>query len=454
MCILKYLLIFINLSFFSLIFGQTLNIVKPPRFGLPRYLEDYSSYRTIDDKNLYLKLKYLPISKQSFLSIGGETRLRYEYYNNYLLGLTNQDNNGYLLERYLFHADFHHLKYFRIFSQIQISNIKDRYSGPRGLDKDVFDIHQLFIEIPFNKNAFIRIGRQEVTYGSNRWICYRDGPNSRLSFNGIRIDIFNPIKLSAFYFAPIKINRGSFDNKPDNDKKLLGLYSTINDFIFKGNLELYLIYNEFPPVGNYLITDEKRISFGFREIINRNKITIDFESTLQYALISKSFKPAYSFCLDIKYKLIEENDRFNLGFYSLINSGNYNARSTTFQPLFPALYNFRTIGTFGKYNLTYIEPFLQFRPLINDRLLIENIFFWRSSKSDNVYSCPGLVLVDSDDFKGNFLGTQMNFIYTYYWNDFLQTEVGYRMFFKSSNFNTNNIKDRIDYITLGIICRI
>jgi Alginate export len=53
-------------------------------------------------------LKYIPLNQcRWYLSLGGETRSRYEYFDEYNFGAGPQDPNGYLLQRYLTHADVH-----------------------------------------------------------------------------------------------------------------------------------------------------------------------------------------------------------------------------------------------------------------------------------------------------------------------------------------------------------
>src|SRR5208282_4120582 len=61
-------------------------VVSPPAFTALRYDEDYSyledpAVRT----NLFDSLKYIPLNKQgdTYLTLGGQIRDRYEYFNNY-----------------------------------------------------------------------------------------------------------------------------------------------------------------------------------------------------------------------------------------------------------------------------------------------------------------------------------------------------------------------------------
>ncbi|HET6266916.1 MAG TPA: alginate export family protein, partial [Acidobacteriota bacterium] len=81
-----------------------------PAYQTYRYDEDWSVLR---DKNLrtdpFDPLKYIPLKESSgwYLSLGGETRWRYEQFQNPGFGSQPQDGNGYVLGRNLFDTDWH-----------------------------------------------------------------------------------------------------------------------------------------------------------------------------------------------------------------------------------------------------------------------------------------------------------------------------------------------------------
>jgi hypothetical protein len=52
-----------------------------------------------------------------------------------------------LLQRYLFHADYHLAECLRVFGQLQSSLEGGRPGGPRPPDRDAIDIHQLFADL-------------------------------------------------------------------------------------------------------------------------------------------------------------------------------------------------------------------------------------------------------------------------------------------------------------------
>ncbi|HZT56607.1 MAG TPA: alginate export family protein, partial [Burkholderiaceae bacterium] len=80
----------------------------PPQYRQLRYEEDWrylrDPARAADGLDA---IKYMPLDDAgaSWLSLGGEVRERYEYFHNSQWGGGPQDQNGYLLQRYMLHGD-------------------------------------------------------------------------------------------------------------------------------------------------------------------------------------------------------------------------------------------------------------------------------------------------------------------------------------------------------------
>src|SRR5439155_5418618 len=167
--------------------------LAPPPFKKVRYDENYEYLRDSSRRADYLDaIKFIPLNtnKDWYLTLGGDIRERYEYYHNNLWGRGPQDPNGYLLQRYMFHADTHWGDYFRAFAQFKSGLDDGRNGGPRPTDRDDFDLHQAFLDVrvPWaaKDSVTFRAGRQELAYGSSRLISIREEPNVRRSFDGMK----------------------------------------------------------------------------------------------------------------------------------------------------------------------------------------------------------------------------------------------------------------------------
>src|SRR5258706_1839386 len=165
-----------------------------PAFKLIRYDENYAYLRDPSQRSDYLDaIKFISLSANGdwYLTLGGEIRERYEYYHNNLWGRGPQDGGGYLLQRYMIHADAHFGEYFRVFAQFKSGLEDGRTGGPRPTDRDDFDLHQAFfdVRVPWSDadSLTLRVGRQELAYGSSRLVSVREEPNVRRSFDGAKV---------------------------------------------------------------------------------------------------------------------------------------------------------------------------------------------------------------------------------------------------------------------------
>src|SRR6266576_2997156 len=144
-----------------------------PQFKLSRQDEDWSVLRDPALRtDAFDTVKFIPLNRDgsSWLTLGGEVRQRYEYFDNFNWGKGPQDDNGYLLQRYMIHADAHIGGNFRVFTQFKSGLEDGRNGGPRPTDRDDVDLNQAFfdVRVPLAEadSLIFRAGRQELAYGS------------------------------------------------------------------------------------------------------------------------------------------------------------------------------------------------------------------------------------------------------------------------------------------------
>src|SRR6201987_6331321 len=208
-----------------------------PRLSYPlsRYEEDWSFLSDPAKRDdFWDRIKFIPLNEDRnvFLSLGGEIRETYERFHNTNFGLSPDDPDVYLLQRYLFHVDFHAGQRFRFFGELNSSLEDGRTGGPRALDEDKFDVHQGFVDFVVlkpreNYSLTLRIGRQEMAFGSGRMIDLVEGPNVPLSFDGFRLSWKSPEwKVAGFATRPVQNEPGIFDDPPQHDFSFWGFYAT------------------------------------------------------------------------------------------------------------------------------------------------------------------------------------------------------------------------------------
>jgi hypothetical protein len=197
-----------------------------------RYDENY--FRLKDSVvNFYNRIKYIPLSQSGsvYLSFGGEVRQELDYYVHEDWGASGLGRDVFLLQRYHLHADLHLGNRIRLFGQLRSGLEDGRKNGPRPIDEDQLNVQNLFVDViayqEMDRTITLRLGRQEVQYGSGRLIDVRNGPNLRLYFDGAKVAYASSgLKLDAFVLAEPIVNTGIFDNKSTRKANLWGIYST------------------------------------------------------------------------------------------------------------------------------------------------------------------------------------------------------------------------------------
>src|SRR5262245_14283783 len=189
-----------------------------PEIRVLRQDEDWSALRDPELRsNPFDGVKFIPLNREgsSWLTLGGDVRERYEYFDNANWGQGPQDGDGYFLHRFMLHADTHAGENFRVFTQFKSALESDLNSGPRPTDRDDFDVHQLFADLRIprsdQRSLTLRVGRQELAYGTQRLVSVREGPNVRQSFDGMRATLrWDGLQFDAFATRPAETKPGVF----------------------------------------------------------------------------------------------------------------------------------------------------------------------------------------------------------------------------------------------------
>lgn len=125
--------------------GSSVGTAQPiPGLKPLRYNEDYYFLKSDTNASWYKRIKYLPLAKpQTYLSVRGEVRYQYFKAGGEDWGDSPRDSDGYILSRFLLHADLHVTKYMRTFIQWQGSGANSRENAS-AVDENPLDVHQAF----------------------------------------------------------------------------------------------------------------------------------------------------------------------------------------------------------------------------------------------------------------------------------------------------------------------
>src|SRR5580658_1481510 len=213
------------------LFAQADTTAPDRAYSLLRENEDWSFLSDSSNRDdFWDPIKYIPLGSNGwYVSLGGEVREVFEQVGNDNWGKQNYTNT-FFLQRYMFNSDWHLGNWFRVFVQLK-SGLEDfRAGGARPIDEKKLDFEAAFLEIGNQRGksrAILRLGRQELNYGSGRLVSIREGPNVRQSFDGAKIRAkAGEWYVDAWSVRPDLDRFGFFDNAPDHTTAFWGVYAT------------------------------------------------------------------------------------------------------------------------------------------------------------------------------------------------------------------------------------
>jgi len=363
-------------------------------------------------------IKYIPLRKNAedwYITVGGEAREVWEQIGNDNWG-QQPFMNGYLNERYMLHCDVHYGRHIRSFVEVKSGLNSYRRGGPRPVDEKKLDFQAGFLEFSKSSNSKsiqFRVGRHELEYGSGRVIDVREGPNVRLSFDGLmmksKIDSW---LVDGFAVRPDEDNPGFFDNVPNHAVEFWGLYTT-RPLPDKTSLDLYYL-----GLGRKEATFERgtaqevRHSLGVRisRAVATDKPGWDFddEAIWQFGTFGSANIRAWTIATETGYRFPNVPLKPRFSAKADISSGDHPGSNTlgTFNPLFPKGNYFGVLATTGPGPINFIDvhPHLEAALPHNVSLSLDWIVQWRENLEDGVYSVPGSLIRAADGNQARFVG--------------------------------------------------
>jgi hypothetical protein len=364
------------------------------------------------------RLKYIPLnaSGEWYLTIGGEVRLEYERFGSPGWGQEPQDNDGYFLQRYMLHADLRMGNRVRAFFQIKSGLENGRKGGPRIVDEDKLDINQAFVDIALpgaeKHSLVLRVGRQEMLFGSGRLIGVRDGPNVRQSFDGLRVSVgAGAWRVDGFVTKPVETDPGLFDDAPDRTQTFWGIYAVgAGKFFSKGNMDLYYLGIDRKRARfDQGTSHEQRHSVGMRLWGQNRAWDYNSEFIFQQGKFGRGSIRAWALASDVGYDLGRLRFRPRLGLKADIASGDRDGSDhdlQTFNTLFPRGQYFGELALIGLANLIDLHPSVELHLTKRVTVLGDWDIFWRESVKDGVYGNGMNLLRSGGTNRARYVGSQ------------------------------------------------
>jgi hypothetical protein len=235
-------------------------------------------------------LKRMKCDDQFMLSVGGEERIR--QMNEVNGRLTGKDDN-YQLLRSRVYADLWYQDKVRLYVEYIDAQSYNNNISPRPIDVNKSDLLNAFADVKLldidGSPVYVRGGRQELCFGSQRLISPLDWANTLRTFEGVQLFRYSKtFDASAFWVQPVIINPVRFDSVDDR-QNFSGAWFTYRPE--KGQaIDLYYLNldndnHTFPgqTVGHKRVNGAFNTStFGSRYAGNVENVLFDFEGMYQF----------------------------------------------------------------------------------------------------------------------------------------------------------------------------
>lgn len=272
---------------------------KPPAYPFPpSALQPPSGfdadYRYLDKANNsqfdpFDGLKRVHPTPDTMVTVGGQHSIRYM---NEVNARLRPNDNTYTLIRNRAWADFWYRDEFRLYGEFISALNTGNELPPLPIDENRADILNLFAELKVaevaGRPAYVRVGRQEMLFGSQRLVSTLDWANTRRTFEGVRgYWRSEHLDLDAFWTRPVIIKPGDWD-AANHDVQFYGAWVSYRpaagqfaDLYYLGLNDNTTIRDPFlrgprAPRGDVAIH-----TFGARWAGNEGPVLFDFEGMLQ-----------------------------------------------------------------------------------------------------------------------------------------------------------------------------
>ncbi|MBX9579407.1 MAG: alginate export family protein [Gemmataceae bacterium] len=408
-----------------------------PRFGLiqPSFF-DVDNFAYLDDpKNaehdFFDPLKRVRCGDWLFVT-GGDARTRYE--NNYNNRLTQRDND-YDLARVRAYGDLWYRDDLRVYAEFIGAWSSPQALTPLPIDRNDADFLNLFVDLKLSdldgQPAYLRAGRQELLFGSQRLISPLEWANTRRTFQGFRgFRQTEKLDFDVFWVQPVVPAVDQLDSV-DNNRNFAGAWATYRPKKGQAVDAYYLMLDDTNrvtqlgiPRGNFT-----RHTIGGRYAGAEGDFLFDVEAATQ---------------------LGSQNGRNVVAGMATAGAG-YNWKDAPLTPTFWAYYDFASgggenVGTahtfnqlfaFGHYYLGWIDQVgrqnihdlnfhLYLYPAKWLTTWVQFHSFWLADDRDALYNAAGIaVRRDPTGRAGSHVGEEVDVVLNFHLSKHLDVLTGY-----------------------------
>lgn len=406
-----------------------------------RYL-DTAGY----EKDFFDPVKRMDLGNDWLLSFGGNFWYRYTHETDSRLNAAGTNNDFHML-RTRFHADLWYKDKVRLFAEGIDARAFGSELPPLVTDRNHADILNLFTDIKVasvnNGPVYVRVGRQELLYGSQRLVSTLDWVNTRRTFQGVKAFWRTPgWDVDAFWMRPMVIEKGNVDNW-DTQQNFYGLWATHRPK--PGHLiDLYFLSldnnrNLSPSnvlAGNILQGNSNLHTLGGRFVGNIDNFLYELEGMYQFGQRSNLDVSAFAVASGVGYRLpLPMNPQAWIRYdFASGDSKSNDGRSNTFNQLFPfGHYYMGFLDRVGRQNIHDINAQFTLHPMPWVTFISQYHRFYLANNTDYLYNAAGLATMrDPTGQSGSHVGDEIDFRANFHVSRHQDVLVGYSKLFSGN----------------------
>lgn len=400
--------------------AQGIEAWQPPTLTTVRYDEDWDRLADLAERTgrWTERFKYVPLGEDgAYLVSGLELRARNENYRSNLWGGADAPDDGYLWLRALPYGDLH-VGSVRAFVQPIAAYAVGVAPSASPVDRTGLDLLQGFADVRLGAGrtgdaegfgVTVRAGRELMSFGNERLIGTRYGPNVPLAFDGVRAIVSLPgAVVSVMDKRPVRQGLRDFDDRSDRRRRLSGLYATIPHE--GGELDLYwLRYDNTAATFGDGEGRETRYSLGARLGGAAGDWYWDAEGVYQYGRLGAAQIGAWTGSIELGHRFPDAGLSPDALLRVSVISGDRRAgdgRLGTFNALFPRGKYFGELSPIGPSNLITVTPRLTLSIAEPLTVALAATSYWRYATADGVYDIPGNLIRAAEGSRARSIGQE------------------------------------------------
>jgi hypothetical protein len=359
-------------------------------------------------------------SSESYLSLGGELREQYWNQVNEFHALRSPINDSYDLQRVVLDAYLHFNSHVSAFGEVVRADSFDKVS-PSTTDETRGRLQQGFVQgegVVGDLAIYGRVGRQEITLGSGRFVWINDSSNVRTTHDGARLHAKltdGGGTLDLVVSRPVTPTYTAFDDWNTHTGSFGAVYASEPFLADQLHVDEYYYHRRVPGIqfGSLTGTDERNTVGGrLWGAVGSLKFDSDFAyqwGTYDTTTLAKTVS-AFGTSTRVLYTFEDApllpGAQFQTSYFSGTDNPNSHTVGTFLAPFpRPTLLNYAGLNTLE--NLIEAYPAGLITPIPHLTLRFGPQVLWRASTSDAAYVSRTTPLTRTLKSESRYIGTNL-----------------------------------------------